>query len=193
MNRYFCYKFKKVKTRDITSMGMMLGLYILFDYIAGWSMGPNFIVINIKFIPLFILAAYTDWLRTLIVCVIAGCISYLTPTNFDAGVPGAYVFDYFVPVMIMVLVSFVAPRNYDNFIKYLIVWIIIIAVLFFMFWVSRTFAGVLFYSSGNIDNKNVWIWSASVNLVNCLFDLTLFVLLVPSSCLVLKPLKNMIY
>lgn len=217
MNRYFFYKVKKIKTKDITLMGLMLGLYLVLNATTAFSFSAWFLSVNIKLIPLFILAAYTDWLRTLIVGLIGGAVAYFLPTNLDAGVPLAYVFDYYIPLLSVACCSLFIPRNFESpinnsklynswyknlliYSKVFLIWvwrqrIFIIVLLFYTFlgYVSKTIGGVLFWSSGKPQGENVWLWSAGLNVPNSINNFCVFVITIPGICYTLQPIKRKIY
>ncbi|WP_106078777.1 energy-coupled thiamine transporter ThiT [Mesoplasma coleopterae] len=217
MKRYFYLKVKKITTKDIAVMGLMLSLYLVLNLIAGYSIPPFFITLNLQFIPLFVLACYTDWLRTLIVVFLAGIIAFFMPANYDSAIPLAYLFDYFIPLLLVALCSVFIPREYKQYlekanvnlkfwdrvkfnIKRISLWIlnrwifilVIIIYSFLGFW-SKTFAGVLFYGQYAPEGQGVWIYSMSVNAVNSAFDLLLYLITIPIICYTLTPLKNKIY
>ncbi|ASZ08799.1 hypothetical protein CK556_00255 [Mesoplasma chauliocola] len=217
MKRYFYLKIKKIGTKDIAVMGLMLSLYLVLNLIAGYTIPPFFITLNLQFIPLFVLACYTDWLRTLIVVILAGIIAFFMPANYDSAIPLAYIFDYFIPLLLVSLCSIFIPREFvinpkyelenNSFwnktkknMKVVLFWIVhqwvfilIITIYVFLGFWSKTFGGVLFYGQYAPEGQGVWIYSISVNAVNSIFDWILYLITIPITCYTLKPLKEKMY
>lgn len=219
MKRYFYLQVKRIKTKDIVVMGLMLALYLILNLLTACSFTQFYLSFNIKLIPIFVLAVYTDWLRTLIVAILGGIIGFLLPTNSDAGIPLAYVFDYWIPLLLVAVCSIFLPVTVNNQLKFknqhtreytedgkkinnsfkkwisiMGIWIIVISIYAFLGFWSKTFAGVLFYSAGAIEkNKNVWIFSMNVNAVNFIFDWAIYLLTIPAICHTVYSVAKNIY
>ncbi|ATQ35198.1 hypothetical protein MENTO_v1c00350 [Mesoplasma entomophilum] len=222
MKRYFYLKVKKINTKDIVVMGLMLSLYLILNLMTAYSFSQFYLSLNIKLISIFVLATYTDWLRTLIVAILGGIIGFFLPTNADAGIPLAYVFDYWIPLLLVAICSIFLPRNFRNkkekvsknkkllmskreknklwfeekkdWFKWMGIWIIVISIYAFLGFWSKTFAGVLFYSAGAVEkNQNVWIFSMSVNSVNSVFDWAIYLATIPVVCYTIYPVAKNIY
>ncbi|ATZ21241.1 energy-coupled thiamine transporter ThiT [Mesoplasma tabanidae] len=222
MKRYFYLRVKRINTKDIVVMGLMLALYLILNLMTAYSFTQFYLSLNIKLIPIFVLAAYTDWLRTLIVAILGGIIGFFLPTNADAGIPLAYVFDYWIPLLLVAICSIFLPREFkskkvkvskksklmmskterfnlwfkekNDWFKWTGVWILIISIYALLGFWSKTFAGVLFYSAGAVEkNQNVWIFSMSVNSVNSVFDWAIYLATIPVVCYTIYPVAKNIY
>ncbi|AVN58647.1 hypothetical protein CG009_00130 [Mesoplasma florum] len=222
MKRYFYLRVKKIYTKDIVVMGLMLSLYLILNLTTAYSFTQFYLSLNVKLIPIFVLAAYTDWLRTLIVAILGGIIGFFLPTNADAGIPLAYIFDYWIPLLLVAVCSIFLPREFKTkkekisksekrmmsktqrikiwflekkqWFKWMGLWIIIISIYAFLGFWSKTFAGVLFYSAGAVEkNQNVWIFSMSVNGINSVFDWGIYLATIPVVCYTVYPVAKNIY
>ncbi|PPE04822.1 hypothetical protein EELLY_v1c05030 [Entomoplasma ellychniae] len=217
MERHFFYKVKKIRVKDITTMGIMLALYLVLNVMIGYSFGGLYFTINIQFIPIFIMAVYTDWLRTLIVAMIGSVIAFFLPANLDAGNIPAYLFDYAIPLWIIAVCSLFMPREIKNIvkyssfydkrigkiwgsIKYSFIWIwrqkgFVIGIFVFvvLFFISKSIGGVLFWRGDRPINFQLFIWAGGVNLPNSIIDLILLGILIPLVCNILQPIKKQIY
>ncbi|ATZ17640.1 energy-coupled thiamine transporter ThiT [Mesoplasma melaleucae] len=220
MKRYFYLRVKRIRTKDIVIMGLMLALYLILNLLTAYSFTQFYLSFNIKLIPIFVLAVYTDWLRTLIVGIIGGVIALFLPTNADSGIPLAYIFDYWIPLLLVSVCSIFLPVTVKNKLKWknshickcenygkeydtkvvrkwfsiMGIWIVVISIYAFLGFWSKTFAGVLFYSAGAVEkNQKVWIFSMSVNGVNSVFDWAIYLVTIPAICHTVYPVAKNIY
>ncbi|PPE06638.1 energy-coupled thiamine transporter ThiT [Mesoplasma corruscae] len=217
MEKHFFINVKRLRTKDIAIMGTMLSIYVILNATTAFSFSIFFLSFNLKLIPIFILAAYTDWLRTLIIGLIGGLIGYFLPTNADAGIPLAYIFDYYFPLLFVSFCSVLLPRNYKKIINYsnfynsfighfwgviktFFIWlwqqkifVLVLAIYVIMSYCSKIIGGVLFWSAGKPEGDNVWIWSMIYNIPNSINNFIFFVLFIPITCYTIEPIRKQIY
>jgi thiamine transporter len=93
---------------------MVIAMYIILDYVMGFVQLPAYTSLSLKFLPLFFMAYASDFLKTLLATSICGVISWFMPGNLDAGMPIAFIFDYFLPVVAISLCCFLKPITTES-------------------------------------------------------------------------------
>ncbi|AUF83225.1 hypothetical protein CXP39_00165 [Mesoplasma syrphidae] len=183
-------RIQKFKVIDITFMGMIVAMFIILDYLMGFVQLPAYTSLSLKFLPLFFMAYSSDFFKTSLVCMICGVISWFMPGNLDAGMPGAFMFDYFLPIMAISGCCFLRPVKTTSKILDFTSWFIFVTVPTILIYLFRVIAGVLFYGAYVWENYSIWIYSLALNAINTTVDYVLFLITVPSMCKTLKYIVN---
>ncbi|WP_280123371.1 energy-coupled thiamine transporter ThiT [[Acholeplasma] multilocale] len=167
-------------------MGFSLGLYLLFDFVTGFIQLPAFTSLSLKFLPLFFLAYSTDFIRTFIVALLGGILSWWMPSNWDIGMPVAYILDYMVPVLAISIATFIKPLKSDDKLFNWINWFIFLTIPTIIIYFSRVLAGYFFYGAEAWDGYGILVYSMVLNAINTTFDYLLFIIIVPPICTTLR-------
>jgi thiamine transporter len=187
------------RTFDIVIMGFFVALYLLLDFIGSFIPAmPFFVSISLKLIPLFYFSFIANFAQALIVCFIAGFLSYFMPNNADVGVSFiAYLFDYFFPALFVSIAALLQPKLKEekNF-KYVrnisFQWFCFISVPLILGYFSKVMSGVLFWFDASWG-WNKWAYSLIFNLFNFAFDMTFCLIIIPIICTTTKVLKEKYY
>ncbi|WP_027063473.1 energy-coupled thiamine transporter ThiT [Mesoplasma seiffertii] len=183
-------RIEKFKVLDITFMGMIVALFIILDYVMGFVQLPAYTSLSLKFLPLFFMAYAADFVKTFIVCAICGVVSWFMPGNLDAGMPGAFMFDYFLPIVTISICCFIRPIKTNSKMVNVTSWFIFVTVPTIIIYLSRVIAGVLFYAAYAWENYSIWVYSLALNAINTTVDYVLFLVAVPSMCKTLNYIVN---
>jgi hypothetical protein len=100
-------------TFEFVIMGLMVGLYLLLDFIGSYIPTlPLFVGFSIQLVPLFFYGFLSKFLNTLVVCLISGLLVWFLPNNADAGVSYiAYLFDYLIPTSAIAFCALLKPKQ----------------------------------------------------------------------------------
>lgn len=191
---YYDFKPKKFNTINIIIMGLMLSLFLVLSYLSS-LIPPFFLNINfsLKYIPLFYLAFLSNFLQTFVVAFLGGLFEFILPNNQDAGNIWAFIFDYFLPTLLVSIASLAKTDLTKNKFLNIMSWFIFLFIPYFLGYISKVIAGVLFWFSGAWSGFNVWAFSFIYNIPNGVFDFIFATIIIPPICINTIYIKNKYY
>jgi thiamine transporter len=186
-------------TFEFVIMGLMVGLYLLLDFIGSYIPTlPLFVGFSIQLVPLFFYGFLSKFLNTLVVCLISGLLVWFLPNNADAGVSYiAYLFDYLIPTSAIAFCALLKPKQLVGQTKkakfsITLQWFVFIFIPLLIGYFSKVLSGVLFWFNATWG-WGKWAYSLIYNLFNFIFDLATMLVIVPVICTTLRVLKEKYY
>ncbi|QGS51696.1 energy-coupled thiamine transporter ThiT [Spiroplasma tabanidicola] len=192
--------FKNWRILDITLIGLLLGLYLLIDFISGFVPTlPFWITISLKYIILYFGAYILPISCTFTLCMLAAFMTILIPTT-AAHTFIQYLFDYWIPTLCFFVAGFFKPNETIKNIYYQVFsWFIFVISPIFILYFCRVLSGVLYWLNPNAIGDDVfysfvwngrWSYSVIYNSFNTITDYVTLQILVPPICKSLSILRK---
>ncbi|ARU92070.1 hypothetical protein SCLARK_001566 [Spiroplasma clarkii] len=184
---------------DITTMGLLLGIYLIIDYVSSFvPVMPFWITPSFKYVVLFFAAYILTFSCTFSLCIIIGFITIIMPGTAVMS-PVQYIFDYFVPIMAFSLASFFRPiEKIDNKVVQILQWNLYVFVPMLIVYLSRVISGIAFWLNPAVYDgvsyefnwNGAFTYSLIFNAFNSIVDYFVLVILTPMICIPLTVIKH---
>ncbi|AHI52634.1 energy-coupled thiamine transporter ThiT [Spiroplasma culicicola] len=193
-------KWKKWATKDITAVGLLLGLYLLVDFVSGFIPAlPFWITISFKYIFLYFGAFVLPLTASITLCLLASIMTVLMPGT-AVFTFWQFMFDYLLPTTLFFTAGYFKP-NIENTNKYykFYSWIIFVSVPIIFLYCCRVIAGVVYWLNPGAlgeDPFYAFQWQSTIgysmifNSFNTITDYITLLILTPLVCNGLKVIKQ---
>lgn len=184
---------------DITTMGLLLGLYLMVEYISSFIPTlPFWITPSFKYVVLFFAAYILSFSCTFTLCLIIAFLTLVMPGTAVLS-PVQYLFDYFLVVLAFTTACYFRPnQKITNKFFQLLQWNIFVCVPMLLVYLSRVISGVAFWLNpavyDGVSYEFNWNGALSYSLIfnafNSIVDYVVLVILVPLVCIPLTVIRT---